>query len=184
MMRKNILLEYAHALLRTHVTKDDIVVDATMGNGHDTLFLAQIAKEVYAFDIQLDAMNETSKKTHGLDHVHLILDSHEHILNYVTDFKGIIFNLGYLPQGDQSITTLSEVTLKTLKILMPALKKDGFIQIVSYPGHPEGKVESELIQEWLKTLPPYRYQIIQAHFQNQDNHPPYLVMITKIKDES
>ena len=34
------------------VTQDDIVVDATMGNGHDTLFLAKLAKQVYAFDIQ------------------------------------------------------------------------------------------------------------------------------------
>ena len=30
----------AHAFLEEVVTDEDIVVDATMGNGHDTLFLA------------------------------------------------------------------------------------------------------------------------------------------------
>ncbi|MBF1708746.1 MAG: SAM-dependent methyltransferase, partial [Streptococcus sanguinis] len=45
-------LQMAHAFLAEVVTKEDIVVDATMGNGHDSLFLAQLAKKVYAFDIQ------------------------------------------------------------------------------------------------------------------------------------
>ena len=48
-------LEMAHAFLSEVITKEDIVVDATMGNGHDTLFLAQLAKKVYAFDIQEQA---------------------------------------------------------------------------------------------------------------------------------
>lgn len=183
-MRKNILLEYAHALLKVHLTKDDVVVDATMGNGYDTYFLSQIAKEVYAFDIQQEALIETKKKVQGLDHVHLILDSHENMLNYVSDFKGVIFNLGYLPQGDPSITTQSETTMKTLNLLLPHIKKDGFIQIVCYPGHPEGKKESDCIQTWIKTLPNYRYQVIHAHFENEEKNPPYLIMISKTKDES
>ena len=37
-------LQMAHAFLLEVITKEDIVVDATMGNGHDTLFLAQLAK--------------------------------------------------------------------------------------------------------------------------------------------
>ena len=45
-------LELAHDFLAEIINKEDIVVDATMGNGYDTLFLARLAKQVYAFDIQ------------------------------------------------------------------------------------------------------------------------------------
>lgn len=50
-------LEMAHDFLREIITDQDTVVDATMGNGHDTLFLAKLAKEVYAFDIQEQALS-------------------------------------------------------------------------------------------------------------------------------
>lgn len=183
-MRKNILLEYAHALLKTYVSQDDIVIDATMGNGFDTHFIAGIAKEVYAFDIQTDALLSTKEKVKDMPNVHLILDSHEHINKYVSHFKGVIFNLGYLPKGNQEITTKASTTLKTLETILPHIKKEGFIQIVCYPGHPEGQIEDELIQNWLKTLKPYRYQIIQSHFQDETKRPPYLIMIHKTKDES
>lgn len=182
-MKKNILLEQAHEILRGLIQKNDIVVDATMGNGHDTFFLSYLAKEVYAFDIQEQAFIKTKEKVESLSHVHLILDSFEHIHTYVTNYRGVIFNLGYLPQGDPSITTLHDVTIRTLQIISSHLKKDGFIQIVVYPGHPEGKVESIAIQEWLKTLSPHHFQITITSFYHQDNHPPYMIMIYKTKDE-
>ncbi len=37
-------------------------MDATMGNGHDTLFLAKLAKQVYAFDIQEQALEKTQER--------------------------------------------------------------------------------------------------------------------------
>ena len=138
-MRKNILLEQAHAILQTLITKNDIIIDATMGNGYDTLFLSNIAKEVYAFDIQKQALDETDKKVGHFNHVHLICDSHENILNYVSTFRGVIFNLGYLPQGNKDLTTMRDTTIKTLNKLLPVLKMNGFIQMVVYPGHDEGK---------------------------------------------
>ena len=58
------------ALLRA-VQPGDTVVDATMGNGHDTLFLAeQVGAEgrVYAFDIQESALESTRQllEEHGM----------------------------------------------------------------------------------------------------------------------
>ncbi len=182
-MRKNVLLDQAHAILKELITKEDIIVDATMGNGHDTLFLSSIAKEVYAFDIQEQALLKTKEKVGHLSHVHLILDSFEHIFDHVTDYRGVIFNLGYLPQGDPSITTLHDVTIRTLNMILPRLKKEGFIQIVVYPGHPEGMIESTAIQTWLNTLNPHHYQITITSFHHQENLPPYLIMIYKTKDE-
>lgn len=183
-MRKNVMLEQAHAILSSLISSEDVVIDATMGNGHDTLFLASLAKEVYAFDIQEKALENTKEKVKDLPHVHLIHDSHENILNYVTDFRGVIFNLGYLPQGDQHITTHHEVTIKTLNLLLPKLPKNGFIQIVVYPGHEEGMEEHHAIQHWLKELNIHQYQVIESHFLNETKRPPYLLMIYKTKDES
>lgn len=183
-MRKNILLEQAHAILASLITLDDIIVDATMGNGHDTLFLSTLAKEVYAFDIQQDAINKTKEKVGHLSHVHLIHDSHLNMFDYVKEFKGVIFNLGYLPQGDPSITTDADTTLQTLRLILPKLKKNGFIQIICYPGHPEGKIESEKLQVWKQELSIHHYQIIESHFVVEIHEPPYMLMIYKTKDES
>ncbi len=72
-------LEMAHDFLAEVVTKEDVVVDATMGNGHDTLFLAKLAKQVYAFDIQKQALEKTQERLHqaGLTNAQLILQGHE-----------------------------------------------------------------------------------------------------------
>ena len=55
-------LEMAHQFLAEVITKEDVVVDATMGNGHDTAFLAQLAGQVYAFDIQEQALVNTQER--------------------------------------------------------------------------------------------------------------------------
>lgn len=183
-MKINVLLEQAHALLIPLITKDDVICDMTMGNGHDTLFLSSVAKEVYAFDIQQEALNHTLEKVSGLSHVHLIKDSHENVLNYVQNFKGAIFNLGYLPKGDPTITTLKESTLRTLDLLIGHMKKDSFIQIVIYPGHPEGEKESQAIDTWINGLSPHHFQITVTRFLHESAKPPYLYMIYKTKDES
>ena len=84
----------AHAFLAEVVTKEDVVVDATMGNGYDTLFLAQLAKQVYAFDIQEQALEKTRQRLAeaGLDNVQLILAGHETLDQYTDHFKAAIFN--------------------------------------------------------------------------------------------
>ena len=89
-------LQMAHDFLAEVVTKEDVVVDATMGNGHDTLFLAQLAKQVYAFDIQQQAVEKTRQRLSeaGLDNAQLILAGHESLDQYTDHFKAAIFNLG------------------------------------------------------------------------------------------
>ena len=89
-------LEMAHDFLSQVITPEDIVVDATMGNGYDTLFLAKLAKQVYAFDIQEQALEKTSQRIQeaGLTNVDLILQGHETVDQFVTEVKAAIFNLG------------------------------------------------------------------------------------------
>jgi len=185
-MKNNLILETAHQLLSFHINQDDILVDATMGNGNDTVFLAQKSKFVYAFDIQIQALEETKKALHqsAISNVQLILDSHEHIINYVTDFKGVLFNLGYLPKGDKSITTTSDTTIKTIKSLIPYLKVQGFIMLVIYTGHNAGMDESIAIEDYMHSLNQTLYKILKIDLPYQDNKPPYILFLQKVKDES
>ena len=185
-MRMSYILEIAHLLLSKLVSKDDIIIDATMGNGHDTVYLATLAKHVYAFDIQELALSETQKKITemNLDNVTLLLDSHQNIFHYVNTFKGVIFNLGYLPNGDKQMTTKSETTLETLSMLIPHMRKNDFIMLVIYHGHPEGLIESKAIEHYMKTLDQNIYKIFRVDMPYQGNQPPYINLITKVKDES
>ncbi len=185
-MKNNLILETAHLLLSQVIGSDDIVIDATMGNGHDTLFLAQHAKHVYAFDIQEKALRETQKKIESeqLTNITLIHDSHEHFSNYLSTFKGAIFNLGYLPNGDKKITTQPKTTIKTIDFMLKALHPSGFIQVVVYRGHEAGEQESVALTVYLKTLDTNYYKVLKVDLPFQDNLPPYIYMVYKAKDES
>ena len=122
-------LEMAHDFLAEVVTKEDIVVDATMGNGHDTLFLAKLAKQVYAFDIQEQAFEKTQERLDqaGLTNAQLILQGHETLDQFVTEAKAGIFNLGYLPSADKSVITRPQTTIEELEKLCHLLVKGGRI---------------------------------------------------------
>ena len=51
---------FAMHIIKEYITPYSIVVDATCGNGHDTLHLAQCRpKRLYAFDIQEQAVAST-----------------------------------------------------------------------------------------------------------------------------
>ena len=127
-------LEMAHDFLAQVITQEDIVVDATMGNGHDTLFLAKLAKQVYAFDIQEQALEKTSQRLQeaGLTNAELILQGHETVDQFVREVKAAIFNLGYLPSADKSIITQPQTTIEALDKLCHMLIKGGRIAIMIY----------------------------------------------------
>ena len=151
-------LEMAHRFLNEVITKEDVVVDATMGNGHDTAFLAERAGQVYAFDIQEQALVNTREKLDqlGLQNVQLILDGHQHVDHYVTNLKAAIFNLGYLPAADKSV-------------------------IMIYYGHAGGDLERDAVLDFVSQLPQKDYTATIYRTLNQVNQPPFLVMIEKLE---
>lgn len=185
-MKNNLILETAHLLLSKHITASDIMVDATMGNGYDTVFLSKQAKFVYAFDVQDQALIETQKliEKNDINNVKLIKDSHENILNHINHFKGVVFNLGYLPNGDKNITTQTDVTLRTIQNILPVLNKDGFVLIVVYTGHEQGIKESIGLNHYFKSIDQNAYKVLRTDLPFQDNKPPFIYFILKVKDES
>lgn len=150
------LLHLNHALIKSLVNTHDIVVDMTCGNGYDTEFLAQLSKHVYTFDIQLEALEKTKKRLSGYQNITYIHDSFEHASNYIQDVKLYVFNLGYLPGGDKSVTTKKEITLKTIQGLDQAIMKGSHVIILAYVGHDDGLQEYNELHHYLSQEKKYQ----------------------------
>jgi hypothetical protein len=139
----------AHQWMDKVVTKDQIAVDGTAGNGNDTLKLSTLAKQVFAFDIQEIAVIKTRIRTQDQTNVSVILGSHEHIYRYVPTFNVLVFNLGYLPNSESTLATHAQTTIKALEINLPYLTKKGHLLITFYRRHPGGNEEYEAVSAYL-----------------------------------
>lgn len=186
-MQKPHLTEQAKSFIRSHFEESNlrpnIAVDATCGNGNDTLFLAEIAKKVFAFDIQEIALKNTSERLIESGYItktRLLLTGHEHIQKHVTEKADVImFNLGYLPQADKSITTLTDTTLAALNSSLDLLTDNGILSVLCYPGHRTGKIETDAVKQWIDALSAdFSYQEYLSNYPN--DHSPILYQITKV----
>ena len=171
------------------ISKGDIVIDATMGNGYDTKYLAEKVGNngfVYSFDIQEEALKSTKKKLEKeglLDRVILILDGHENIEDYVKDEVSLVlFNLGYLPRADHNVITKPDTTIKAIKSSLKLLKPHGVISIAIYTGHEGGMQEKNEVYKFVKSLDQNEFNVLESKFLNQINNPPQLVLIEKKKE--
>lgn len=149
------LLALEKTLVSPHVRAGGTAVDFTMGNGHDTLWLSRAVGSgghVYSFDIQPRALESTRAllADEGAENCTLILDSHSNVKKYVPAPICVgLFNLGFLPGGDKSITTLVETTLPAIRDGIDLLGDDGALLVAVYPGHAEGTREGEAIAQML-----------------------------------
>ena len=166
----------------------DVCIDATMGNGYDTVFLAELVGEngkVYAFDVQEEAIKSTEKKVKKLefeDRVELILDGHENISNYVKDsIKCAVFNLGYLPRCEHRIITKPDTTIEAIKQSVALLEENGVVCISIYTGHEGGMDERNAVFDYAANLDQKEYNVFESKFINQKNNPPSIILIEKKK---
>lgn len=178
--------DLAKELIAKVVLKNDIVIDATVGNGNDTLFLCDLVGEngkVIGFDIQDVALKKTEQKLKNrnmFERVSLINTGHENLMKYVdTEVSAIMFNLGYLPCDNHDITTKHATTLEAIKQGIDLLKKNGVMTIAIYPGHNEGMREKEKVLEYLCTIDQKQANVLKMEFINQRNNPPLLIAIEK-----
>jgi len=182
-------LGQSHEFIEKAVKPGDTVVDATAGNGNDTVFLAKLvgdAGKVYSFDIQEQAIQNTGKKLRdaGLtERVVLIKDGHENMDLYVKEkVKAVMFNLGYLPGGDHSIGTVADTTITAIKKAMELIQVNGIVTVVVYYGGDSGFDEKEAVMEFIKSIEFKKYNVMKTEFVNQPNCPPILVCIEKLFD--
>lgn len=188
-MKLERVLQYAQTLLKSAVTEGDIAVDATAGNGHDTLFLAQLVGDdgfVYAFDVQKQAVDATLHRLldNALEHRALVLkDGHENVAKYVNKpVAGAIFNLGYLPGSDHEVITRPNTTIQALESLLKLLKVGGIIVLVIYHGHEGGKEERDEVIRFVSELPQKYIHVLRYEFLNQKNDPPFVIALEKVKE--
>lgn len=174
--------EYVEATL----TPGAHAIDATMGNGHDTLWLCGLLGEnglVYAFDLQSAALENTKRRLADAgmsSRARLFLTGHEHMAEVVFEpVDAVVFNLGWLPGAAHALTTRTESTLLAVNSAISLLSPGGIVTICVYPGHPEGMRERESLVAWAASLDPKRFDVLHKRYLNQPNHPPELLAVRK-----
>lgn len=187
-MKLKRVLPFAKDLLASVIEVGDSVVDATAGNGHDTLFLAELVGEsghVFSFDVQEDALLSTEEKLKSANlnaRTTLILDGHEHVSTYIqNEIAAAIFNLGYLPGSNHEIVTKGNTTIQAVESILKLLKVGGLIVLVVYHGHIGGMEEKDALIEYVQQLPHSYVHVLCYQFLNQQNDPPFIIAIEKMK---
>lgn len=179
----------ADDLLSRIIQPGDTVIDATMGNGHDTLFLCEAvgpAGKVYAFDIQPEAVAsaEARLREHGvLDRACLFCAGHQRMDEFVPEkVRAVVFNLGWLPGGDHAVTTLWETTRVAVEKALALLLPMGMLVICAYPGHQEGDRERQELAHLLSGLSNRHYNVLHQRFLNAAPGAPECFAVQKLKE--
>jgi hypothetical protein len=169
-------LKIAKEYWKSHLSPDDLCIDATCGNGHDTLFLSKLCHCI-GLDIQVKALQNTEEllqKEKSKATLHLLSHDLLDTLKLPCAPKLIVYNLGYLPGADKSITTKTKTTLLSIQKSLQLLAKGGALSITCYPGHLEGEKEEEAILDFVKTLPSTNWQACHHRWLNRPRSPSFL----------
>lgn len=187
-------LDLAHNYWRSLLRPGDSALDATCGNGRDTLVLACLlfleasphadsqahaSGTLHALDIQQQALDAThallnnALSASAFAHLKFHLQCHGTLPKEIlpSSLSLIVYNLGYLPGADKQVTTRTSTTLNSLKQALPLLKKGGCISLTAYPGHPEGQKEEEALFFFCSTLPPQEWSVCHHRFCNRRESP-------------
>lgn len=187
-------VELAHRLVGERLRAGEAAVDATAGNGHDTLFLARAVGPdgvVLAFDIQPAAIDATAARIgdarragEALGNVVLRATGHERLAAAcgeagIDAVGAVMFNLGYLPGGDKDRITTPATTLPALEASIALLAPGGILTVVIYAGHAGGDIEREAVLGWAAGLDQRAFQAARYGFLNQAGQPPELLAVQR-----
>lgn len=189
-MKLERILPFARHLLEQAVGPGGIAVDGTLGNGHDTKFLAELVGDtgmVFGFDIQQEALEATTARLQDSNlqkRVTLFHQGHEKLIQCIPphfhgQISGAIFNLGYLPGGDKTIVTTATTTIAAVEQLLSIMAPEAIIILVIYHGHEEGALERDELLQYVKQLDQRKAHVLQYQFINQVNQPPFIIAIEK-----
>lgn len=180
------LLALQKTFILNHLGEGDVAVDFTMGNGHDTAFLSKTVGDrgrVFAFDVQELALTSTAAnlQCEGCPQNYtLILDSHHNVKKYVnTPIKAGMFNLGYLPGSDKSVTTMRETTMPAIEAAIDLLDHGGVLLVAVYPGHAEGDAEGKMVLDYFATLDRHVICCTLIRILNSPTSPFFVVVEKK-----
>lgn len=185
-------VQWSHVMLGPRLRAGDVVVDATAGNGHDSLFLARAVLprgHVFVFDLQSAAIESTRLRLadHGYGEdpgLALIHAGHEEMSARIPQefhgkIKAIMFNLGFLPGGDKAVITRTDTTMMALAQALELLAEDGVLTVVIYPGHEGGHQEGAAIEQWMATLSSVSFEVQKLAFLNFRPTTPFVIWVRK-----
>jgi predicted methyltransferase len=180
---------FSHQLLHGHLRSGDMCVDATAGNGHDTLLLTQLTAPggmVFAFDVQERAIAATRARLQEANvpetSYRLIHAGHETMLEAIPrEWHGragaVIFNLGYLPGSDKSLTTTAATTIPAMRAALELLRPGGILVAVIYTGHAAGKDEAAAVTGFAATLSPGAFRAVESRAPDAREDPPFVLAL-------
>ncbi len=177
-------------ILKNLLTPGCSAIDATCGNGQDTLKLCRLClteggeETIFAIDLQKEAIERTKQLLQGqlttsqLRRVRFIHASHE---RFPLEAKQlpislIIYNLGYLPGSDRSLTTQVATTLTSLEEAIKLVRTGGSILISCYPGHEEGLREEAALLKFTASLSPRSWLVSHQRWPNREACPSVLLL--------
>ncbi|MEM7698144.1 MAG: class I SAM-dependent methyltransferase [Verrucomicrobiota bacterium] len=173
----------AHQLIAARVSSGDRALDATAGNGHDTVFLCALVGEegqVHAVDLQVEAIEATQDRVGPVPQLTLELGDHSSMRECPFEHcEAAMLNLGYLPGGDKCITTTPQSTVAALDRISEMLEPRGILTITVYTGHPGGEEEAEAVRDWAEALDQHHFAVARYEFLNQRNPPPHLIAVER-----
>ncbi len=190
--RARSLVRDAQAAIAEILSAGDLALDATVGNGLDTLFLARAvgsSGRVWGFDCQPEALRRTEHRLSAagvLQRVSLQCAGHENIGSLLPSaargrLRAVMFNLGYLPGGDRTQITGPASTLQALRVTLPLLAAHGRISVVAYTGHPGGAQEAAAVALWASSLPSDDYRVRRVRSDHTRADAPLWILVTRLR---
>lgn len=184
------LVDQAQHWLGPKLRAGDTAIDATVGNGFDTLFLAKRVAPgglVFGFDIQAQALENARRKIPAdLDvTVHWLHTCHSGINNHLPEglhgqIQAVMFNLGFLPGAGKTIITQTQTTLQALTQAAALIRLNGVISVVAYPGHAGGGNECAAVAEFCRNLDAKQFCVSIIDSTGASDTTPKLFQIEKI----
>lgn len=182
-------LRLAHRFWAEHLRAGGSVVDATCGNGRDLTYLAELifppaeanfpVFKLFAYDVQEAALRSARERASAslsdnqAAQIRYLQRCHSQIgrAEASTPIALIVYNLGYLPGGDKTLTTKSETTALSLRRASELLMPSGALSIMCYPRHEEGHREWRAVRAWLQNLPPAVWSVQEHCWLNRPLAP-------------
>ncbi|MBL8814219.1 MAG: FAD-dependent oxidoreductase [Planctomycetaceae bacterium] len=179
--------QLAHNILRRVLQPGEKVLDATAGNGHDTLFLAKIvgSENVTAIDLQPKALESAKARlsAENQPNVQWLQGDHAILLEQLEQtterYRAIVFNLGYLPGADKNVVTQVETTARAITVAERLLEEGGVMTVITYPGHDAGREEEQYLRSVATARSQSANRIDRIAGNEDDPHSPVLYVFRR-----
>lgn len=188
--RRWVVVHVARDLAMAHLQPGDVAVDLTVGNGNDTLWLAETVGsegEVFGFDVQksaIDATEDRLSEANLSETVRLYLADHSRLKKTLParvhgKVALVVANLGYLPGSGSPIVTQPDTTLAAFAASLEILRPAGALVAVIYTGHVGGPEEKDAIEKWTRQLDEKQFSIEWIFHPGGEPRAPRVLVVRR-----